>query len=187
MTLSAADRAKFELIARNALQRLATNAGVPVPRPEILWNMRGRSSMGCAIGYSVIRLHPGFAEAIGDEYADTVIHEACHIFVVAQQIRAGVLSRTSYRWSSHGGEWKRAMRSLGVRPERCGNLSKEVLAQVPPARTVRRVEATCNCAEPHKVTLVMARKVAHGGYSCRVCKFGVYLTDEARAVLAGVA
>lgn len=71
-----------------------------------------------ASGYS---LHP---ERV-DEHMDTLLHETAHIIVDIAYRKGGLMNgiTTGRRIKSHGPEWKRVMRLLGARPERCGKAS----------------------------------------------------------------
>lgn len=162
MTLSSADKAKFELIARNALLRLATDAGISIPNPVILWNLKGKSAVGMAIGAHTIRLHAEAAALLGEQYAETVIHEACHTYVEAS--RALAKAPRTGSWSSHGHVWKQAMRSLGLRPDRCASISASALT---PARTVKMVTVRCNCTT-HEITQARMKNLHR--LHCKACK-----------------
>lgn len=157
-------RTAHEVAIREALATLAAHYSIPTPNPTIVWNLRGKSTLGQAQGASLIRLHPTCADLMGEGYRQTALHEAAHVAVNALKAYRGIYSREG-RWSPHGAEWKAAMRLLGLRPDRCGTLPEGVTLK--PARTVQRHTAVCDC-RTHEITTVRLNKGLHR-YRCRLC------------------
>lgn len=155
----------YEEVARTLIAQLANHFGIPVPTITIVWDLKGRSRAGVAMGRT-IRLNPHYAAAQPGRYLETVIHELCHVVTT---VRRGGAPRQG-RWSSHGSEWARAMRVMGLRPERCMT-DTEAIAQVQPARITRKIRTSCGCAEGHEITPQRRALMLKGRrYLCRACR-----------------
>lgn len=157
-----------------AIARLNSFYSSSAPVPMVTWDLNGTSRLGEASGDgTTIRLNRQYADAMGRQvYLTTALHEACHI-VTTWRCNA-VHARHDGQWSAHGYQWSRAMEVLGLSPDRCASaaeLTPEVRAQVKPARTVRKVHASCACTTGHEVTVAVANKVKSGArYTCRGCR-----------------
>ena len=169
--------AEFNEILTATLVKLSREAQIPCPTPVIKWDLKGTSTLGLAYGAEKIRLHPEAALKV-PTYADTVIHEACHVFVAALAQHRRVFTTTG-QWSAHGLQWQAAMRRVGVRPNRCGSLPEGV--KLTPARNIPRCICTCGCTKEHTITharalngMAVRQRVAPGvkidGLICRFCK-----------------
>lgn len=105
--------------------------------PELSFKMKGMSA-GDA-GNSKIRINPIlFAENVEETLAQTIPHEMCHHW--KEQLRLP--------GRAHGQEWKKLMRRMGVRPNRCHNLDV-TRARV---RTLRIYLYVCGCQREYRVT-----------------------------------
>jgi predicted SprT family Zn-dependent metalloprotease len=168
------NRTEVEDRIHQALAELATNLGLSVtPRPVIVWDLKGTSVLGQAFGCKKIRLHAEALDKLGAQYLQTALHEAAHVAVSAFKAERGVYDRSG-QWSSHGAVWQRAMRSIGLRPDRCATLPTGV--KLTPARTVARYVAKCACRD-HVLTAVKAKKIET--YVCRACNGPLILTGRA--------
>lgn len=172
--LSASDKAHYAEEVRQAIIRLNHHYGSECPVPSVQWTLRGVGTLGQAHGTSLIKLNAQYAAAMGrDEYRQTVLHEVCHIVTTWRRINQFRLPRpygSGSPWSAHGTEWKKAMRTLGLRPDRTAKVSAEVSAQVKPARQVNRVPVVCKCTT-HWVTQARADRIKDGALAkCNGCK-----------------
>jgi predicted SprT family Zn-dependent metalloprotease len=159
---------------REALVQLSENLGiVDVPRPVIQWDLKGTSTLGQAWGTGKIRLHPEALAKMGEAYVATALHEAAHVAVEQLRRELGVYSRDGV-WSAHGAQWKRAMRSIGQRPDRCVAVSSGTLT---PARKVSRFVVKCACRD-HTITAVRLKKLST--YKCKACGGGLILVGPAK-------
>jgi len=171
--ITQADRQFYQVQLDSALSKLERHYGVSFTMPRVEWNLRGRSTLGKANGTRLITLHQKFAAVLGREaYTQTVLHELCHS--VTNQRRGSYSRPSSGPWSSHGAEWKGAMRALGLKPDRCAAVSTEDLNKVAPKRRVERFPVYCLCLTPHQVTKAMYDKINRGAScKCNTCKVAV--------------
>ena len=168
------NKIEIEAQIHEALHTLTEALGLSVvPRPVILWDLKGTSTLGQAFGHAKIRLHAEANDKLGDEYVQTALHEACHIAVNALKAERRIYSREG-DWSSHGRVWKNAMKVLGLQPDRCATLPADV--KLTPARTTVKFVAKCACKD-HVVTKAQANKI--GNYYCRSCKSKLVLMGRA--------
>lgn len=170
--ITATEKARFEAIVTETLERLAAYHGIETPRPTVKWDLRGKSCLGMAIGDHTIRLHAEAAAKLPD-YHTTAVHEACHVFVSARKKALGIYSREG-RWAPHGAEWKAAMRFVGVRPDRTATVPTGTLT---PARTVAKVKVSCACTT-YEITPKRAANLSR--LSCRLCRKSLVLGELVR-------
>lgn len=156
------DRDRATEIVRQTLETLSQKRVVNYTMPTIRWDLKGKSCLGQAVGGSVIRLHPEAAALLGDAYAETVVHEACHI--AQEQERRSLLADRKGKYSAHGSAWRTMMRQVGAHPDRCARLPEGVT--LTPARTVERFVVECGCRQ-HVVSKVRANRLAR--YRCNDC------------------
>lgn len=160
------DRAEFERIAYEALDRLCAHYNLSPIKVTIKWDLKGKSTVGMAIGTGVIRLHPEAAVLCNDVYASTVVHEVCHIVTETRRrafYRSGGDVHNA-RWASHGSEWRLAMSIMNENPDRLFRIPEGVA--LTPARKVSRHSVTCGCRTV-EFTAVRFKKV--GSYRCTLC------------------
>lgn len=173
--ISSTDKTFYQVAISGALAKLGEHYGQGFLFPNVTWDLRGKSRLGTASGNGLhIRLNPQYAKLLGrDEYIQTVLHEVCHIVTTQRRnirMQSVVRRPSSGPWSSHGAEWKRSMRLLGLKPLRCSEVSAEIAAKIVPARRVVRHPVYCLCAEPHLVTPQMFAKINAGTTArCRNC------------------
>lgn len=166
------ERPTLEGMAREALVKLATYFGTSVPHVRFEWTLKGKSCLGQAYGDRMIRLHPEAFDKLGDAYVNTVLHEACHVAVTRAMRERGITSRTG-RWSAHGLEWSKAMRHLGLEPNRCAVLPADVT--LTPARRTRKFEVRCTC-QTHVLSSARVKRI--GDFRCRTCGSGLTVVGE---------
>lgn len=168
------NKTEIEAKIHEALHTLTEKLGLSVaPRPVIKWDLKGTSTLGQAFGHTKIRLHAEANEKLGDGYLQTALHEAAHIAINALKVERRIYD-CSGEWSSHGAQWKRAMRLLGLQPDRCATLPADV--KLTPARTTVKFVAKCACKD-HLVTRAVANKIDN--YTCRTCKSNLILMGRA--------
>ena len=165
--ISEADKSFYQQHISLALAKFGDEYSMTFLFPRVSWDLRGRSRLGMAGGNGMyIKLNAQYASLLGrDEYLQTVLHEVCH--VVTTQRRPGPRPKSG-PWSSHGAEWKRSMKFLGLKPDRCAEVPSSVLTQFKPTRRAVRHPVYCTCPQPHMVTTQMLAKI-NSGASCR-CK-----------------
>lgn len=173
--LSVADKRWYSDEITLAIMRLNQHYGTQCPTPVIEWSLRGTHCLGKARGADMIILNAEYAEHFGrDRYRSTALHEACHIVTTWRRVFQFHLARPHKRpsnpWSAHGTEWQRAMRLLGLNPDRTVVVPQDVQAKMQPARKVGKVGAACNC-QIHQITTIRYNKMLAGArYRCTACK-----------------
>lgn len=164
------DQKFFNDAVRYFMKDLNKKLGVSCPIPTVAWDLTGGSSLGQAIGWKKIRLHPALAEAIGEDYLQVVGHEVAHI-VTSYRIPPVTRWEARTKWSSHGSEWKNAMRLLGLPPDRTfkSPLSDEHWnAIMKPRKSPCTAVVQCRCNE-YKVTPGRALRLINAQAECRKC------------------
>jgi predicted SprT family Zn-dependent metalloprotease len=168
-------KAEIEMRIRKGLAELAENLGLKtVPRPVIKWDLKGTSTLGQAWGTTKIRLHPEALAKLGEEYVQTALHEAAHVAVSQLRHETDYYARREGQWSAHGAQWKRAMRSIGLRPDRCATVAPGTLT---PARTVQRFVVKCACRD-HEITKTRLNKLST--YKCKSCGSNLILVGPVK-------
>jgi predicted SprT family Zn-dependent metalloprotease len=109
--------------------------GVSVPLPEVRWTGRGSSILGSCIRPAswhtsndapvTLRFNPSYAHALEEQYLEVVAHETCHAVVAHIQPMNTRMGKRTGKWTSHGGVWKGAMRSLGFPGDRQAMLTDQ--------------------------------------------------------------
>lgn len=180
--ITLADKQFYAAEITAAIDKLARHYGVQITSPAIYWDLKGKSRLGVASGLGLyIKLNPQYASLLGrEEFRKTALHEACHIVTTQRRKLSPGADRTG-RWSSHGAEWKAAMRFLGLPPDRCAAIPSDIVQQVKPARRVVRFPVYCLCPTPHQVTRQMYDKINRGATCrCNTCKVVVTPNKGAR-------
>lgn len=175
LMLTKADKLFYQTAIDSALFKLERHYKMSFTAPQVQWTLRGKSKLGLATGDGrTVKFNRQYAEVLGrDLYLETVLHEVCHIVTTQRRNQlVGTYGRpSSGPWSSHGAEWKGAMRLLGLSPQRCASISSEIVAKIAPARKVVRHNVYCLCEKPHRVTTQMLNKVNKGAsMRCNTCK-----------------
>lgn len=169
-------RDHYQRTADAAQGKLLDHFGITYAEPLIItWELRGRSRLGYARGSREIHLNQGYADVMGTKaYTEVVLHEVAHTITVLRMRRAGQSRQTTGPWSSHGSEWAKAMRVLGLQPHRCGQVDEATVLAVKPGRTVARITVSCAC-RTHEITIAKRNKVKAGTLTltCRNCKMEV--------------
>lgn len=103
---------------------------------------------------NIVTLNHRFIKGKWDDLLHkTLTHEIAHLQAWA-----------TYRDRGHGAGWKRVMRQLGLKPERCHNYSLE-------GTGIDYTLVYCNCARPIEMRTRQANKMRSGiKYRCRICK-----------------
>jgi predicted SprT family Zn-dependent metalloprotease len=180
-------RTTFERYAVSIQRRLERSYGLDALTPyAVEWSVKGQHRLGvCRSNWnvngitSVVQLNPQYAEALADEFENTVAHEVCH--AVNQRRQYALQYRRNHgldysgRWRHHGTEWQNAMHSVGHTPDRIADIPSAIHDQIKPARTVKRVTLHCECTT-HQVTPLMLRRHGAAGLTCKFC--GTCLTHE---------
>ena len=171
--MTPADQEFYAGQVRLAIMKLNHHYGSACPMPQVQWTLRGKTKLGVAQGFQLIKLNAAYASAMGrDEYLQTVLHEACHIITTwRRHVTFKLAHQSTGPWAPHGPEWRKAMRLLGLSPDRTACISPEVNALVKPARVTNKVPIYCSCTT-HWVTVARAKRVIETGavLRCRVCK-----------------
>lgn len=167
------DKAYYAQEIRLAIMRLNQHYGSECPMPIVEWSLRGNTKLGTARGYVLIKLNPQYATALGrEEFRQTALHEACHIVTTwRRHFRFQLAHQSTGPWAPHGTEWRKAMRLLGLSPDRTAAIPPEVHAQVKPARVTNKVPVYCSCTT-HWITAARAKRALDTGATlrCNMCK-----------------
>jgi SprT protein len=153
-----AERARLQTL--HLLRRAAEHYGIPAPRVEIRFDLRGRAAGQVRLparGRPVIRYNPLLlAQNDTDFLGRTVPHEAAH--VVAFRLHGR-------RIRPHGPEWKAVMGLFGADSARCHDYDLSAI----PSRRFARHPYRCGCRE-HALTSIRHNRVLAGQvYLCRAC------------------
>lgn len=171
--LTATERHSYSILVTETMEALNTRLGASCPTPKVFWDVRGKTRLGYARGYTEIHLNLQYAKALSfEKYSQTVVHELCHSVTTWRRVvQHGLGHRSSGVWSSHGPQWQKAMRVMGRKPERCSTVAAEVADQIKPARRQVRYSCLCGCTEGHEVTAQILKKITAGSrYRCLKCK-----------------
>lgn len=128
--------------------------------PEIRWETKGRA-LGCAaVSGKYVGFNMKAAELMGQDFANTVIHEIAHLFTFKRYPNAK---------QGHGPEFRRVCAVLGCSGAAKAEVSQEVL-NLFRKNKVTRVEWKCSC-QTHlvskKLNTIMLQERQVGRY--RVC------------------
>lgn len=115
--------AKFAPLVTDTIQLLNNRLGAECPEPSLTWDLVDEDVFGMSIGSRLIRLNPAAAIVLGDDYAETVVHEAAHSVTTWRQVWFLQKGRLPLGFSPHGLEWKRAMRITGYKARRLISIS----------------------------------------------------------------
>lgn len=153
------DRVRAE--TRDLLGRAARHYGIPVPRVEIRFDLRGQAAGQARMpirGRPVIRYNPLLLEENTlDFLGRTVPHETAH--VIANRLFGP-------RIRPHGPEWVEVMNLFGADPQRCHDYDVERAA----TRRLRRHTYHCGCRE-HALSSIRHNRILAGQtYICRSCR-----------------
>lgn len=126
--------------------------------PEVRYDLKGHTAGMANADYIRLNLqllsNPAYTE---DMINNTIPHEVAHV----------VVRQTWPRAQGHGNEWKRMMYYLGLKAERCHQYET-----VAARKKARPYTYYCKCAEPHKVTATLHRRMKQGRtYTCRRCGY----------------
>ena len=119
--------------------------------PTVSFKLKGRRA-GYALSISnKIVFNNTMLHANGDAFIDIVPgHEAAHI--IARKVYG-------FGIKSHGIEWRRVMRLIGLEPDRCHHFT-----------VVTRNEYFCKCTDTIYVSTVIHNRILKGqNYSCKKC------------------
>lgn len=104
---------RIDRVVASTITTLNVKLGTNCPKPSMAWDLHDDERMGAAYGARLIRLNPAYAIVLGQDYEEIAMHEACHVVTVW---RRGPSLRDERTWGAHGNEWRRAMRSIGLKP-----------------------------------------------------------------------
>ena len=131
-----------------------------IPQMSISFNNRFTSRMGDAnFRLKRVRLSaPLWPVAGKEERFQTVVHEVCHIVARYMHWPRNI--------KSHGWEWKDTMKRAGVPVERCHNVDRSSVKQVPR----KKHRTVCDCRE-YMMGSVRYRRMVSGlrYYTCNYC------------------
>jgi predicted SprT family Zn-dependent metalloprotease len=133
----------------------------------------------------VIQLNSDYLAVEGaDRYAETVVHEACHVVTEICRHRTRHADPKSEMWRSHGTHWSEQMIACGYLPTRCAD--KETAAGVRAlveadgrtTRTQPKANVLCGCPDGVDVSTTIAGRMEAGKrYSCVKCRQILVLKD----------
>lgn len=147
-------------LTRDHLCRGAGHFGIPVPRIDLRFDLRGQAAGQVRFpqkGRPVIRYNPALLLENGETFLNrTVPHEVAH--VITYRLHKG-------RVRPHGPEWKAVMAVLGADSSRCHDYAVDHLK----ARRLTRYAYHCDCRE-HALTSIRHKRILAGQtYFCRAC------------------
>lgn len=126
--MATAQRGYYERMIHRTIALLEQHYGRRCPMPRVVWDLRGKSTLGQAFGTNKIRMNEDYRKVLpASEFVRVAIHEACHTFTNSR--RPATASRRG-DWRPHGREWQDAMRAVGQDPARLFDPT----VQVPAAR-----------------------------------------------------
>ena len=143
------------------LQQSRRGFGMPIPTPEVRFDLRGKSAgqLRMAEGKTwQIRYNLALLTREPEAFlAQTIPHEVAHLVAFAIHGR-GI--------RPHGEEWQAMMRHFGVEPRRCHSFAVDDLT----ARRLRRFDYHCGC-RTHQLTSTRHHRVLRGQrYRCAACR-----------------
>ena len=147
--------------SRELLRLAADHYGMPTPRVEIRFDLRGRAAGQARLparGRPVIRYNLQLLAENGEAFLDrTVPHECAH--VIAYRRHGG-------RIRPHGPEWKAVMKLFGADSGRCHDFDVSTVS----SRQMTRHPYHCDCRE-HALTSIRHNRIQSGqsSYLCRSC------------------
>ena len=145
---------------RRLLRLAADHYGMPAPRVEIRFDLRGRAAGQASLparGQPQIRYNPQLLLENGEAFLQrTVPHESAHIIAFRLHGR---------RIRPHGAEWKAVMALFGADSRRCHDYDVSTV----PGRRLTRHPYRCGCRE-HQLTSIRHNRIQAGQvYLCRAC------------------
>ncbi len=145
---------------RQLLRLAADHYGMPAPRVEIRFDLRGRAAGQAQLptrGRPVIRYNPQLLHENGERFLQrTVPHESAHI--IAFRLHG-------LRIRPHGDEWKAVMELFGADSRRCHDYDLSAV----PGRRYTHHPYRCGCRE-HSLTSIRHNRIQMGKvYLCRSC------------------
>ncbi len=145
---------------RQLLRLAAEHYGMPAPRVEILFDLRGRAAGQARLparGRPLIRYNAQLLLENGESFLQrTVPHESAHVIA---------FRRHGARIRPHGEEWKAVMTLFGADSRRCHDYDLSAV----PSRRVSRYSYHCGCRE-HRLTSIRHNRIESGQvYLCRAC------------------
>ena len=142
-------------------ESLCRRFGVPLPQPEIRFDLRGLAAGQCLWQRRrtpVLRFNLPLAERHPNDFiTTTVAHEVAHLITIACHGRT----------PPHGSEWRAVMRHLGIDdPQRCHQYAVEASG----LRRQRRWAYVCDCRE-HQLSTTRHNRIRRdqAEYLCRCC------------------
>lgn len=134
--------------------------GLPPPRPEVRFDLRGRAAGQARFGPRgtlLIRYNRQLLLANPEPFIDeTVPHECAHVLAYARYGR---------RIRPHGPEWQAIVTRLGGKPERCHAFDVSSAE----TRRMREFDYHCGCGS-HRLSAIRHHRVLAGQvYLCRRC------------------
>ncbi len=154
---------------RQLLRLAAEHYGMPAPRVEIRFDLRGRAAGQAqmpARGRPLIRYNPQLLLHNGESFLQrTVPHESAHIIAFRLYGR---------RIRPHGDEWRAVMLLFGADSRRCHDFDVSSV----PSRSYTRHSYRCGCRE-HSLTSIRHNRIQAGQvYLCRTCGQELRVNDQ---------
>jgi len=145
---------------RRLLRQAAEHFGLPVPRVDVRFDLRGQAAGQARLpsrGRPVIRYNAQLLLQNGPRFLQrTVPHETAH--VIAYRLHGRHIR-------PHGPEWKAVMALFGADSRRCHDYDVSTL----PRRRLTRHRYRCDCRE-HALTSIRHNRIVAGQvYLCRSC------------------
>ncbi len=153
---------------RQLLRQAAEHYGMPTPRVEIRFDLRGHAAGQARLparGRPLIRYNPRLLQENGEHFLRrTVPHESAHIIAFRLHGR---------RIRPHGVEWKAVMELFGADSRRCHDFDVSTV----PGRRYTRHPYRCGCRE-HSLTSIRHNRIQAGQvYLCRSCGEQLQIAD----------
>lgn len=146
------DRVRYYINKANDL--FGQSMGIPVIR----YHHKGRAAGRAIYADYAVSFHSVLAAENGEDFDQTIGHEVAHL--VAKRV---------FGCTGHGKGWKRVMKALGLRVERCHSYDMSN-AKV---RRQARYDYVCACPKEntHKISATIHNKIQRGySYRCAHCK-----------------
>lgn len=154
---------KIEVWTEKFWKDLQSYFNLPMPVPKITWDLKGLCA-GKATR-TLVRMNLQLWEHSEDEVYQTLGHELCHSAVAIHHLR---MVFTQPWPSSHGKEWKDAMRAIGLPPVRCHSLNFRKANNKERLNTIH-----CpGCGTDHQASTIVLNRIFHDTYTyvCRKCR-----------------
>jgi len=145
---------------RTLLVQAAAHYGIPSPRVDIRFDLRGKAAGQVRFprrGCPLIRYNPHLLQENGQRFLDrTLPHEVAH--VIANRLFGA-------RIRPHGAEWQAVMELFGADASRCHDFDTSRST----TRRLTRHAYHCGCRE-HALTSIRHNRILAGQrYYCRAC------------------